>query len=776
MREDSQNSSAKTLSARYRNPSERPQIQGRLRNNDGNVFGRDRPRSRGRSHGIEESYCNTYSSYKTWEKHRYHSHDTWRSSSMKRGRNSESSLSRVSKTGTSEEGHEKSKPKRRKPTDEEDLTVPWSCEDVDPFTPQKARMTNNVNTYYGTGDPKDHVKIFQAAAQLERWAIPTWCHMFNSTLIGTARQKKYVKDSVEIHNIKQKDGETIEEFMERFKIETGRMKGAPECMRIFGFMHGSLKLIKRLNEHVPKTLEEMMTATLRKQIEELPSDMTRVPRSIAEHRLNIREGYSPVGQKTGAAPERAKAIQVEHDGSWRMCADFTDLNKACPQDCYPLLEIDWKVKSLCGYPFKCFLDAYKGYHQIQMTEQDEKSRPSTLVTRQISRNLEIYVDDLVIKSHMETELLRDIEETFCTLQKINMKLNPKKCMFRAAEGMFLGYMINPEGIKLCPDKTKAVLQLPSLRTIKEILANFLVKKPDDSPPEVSVIETPQEPWTLFTNGSSCVDGLGAGLILRSSAGTEFTYALSFAHLSKQVLVEVLKKKSMQEEEVATIVEEEGSTWMTPIMEYLKDGTLFNDRKEASKLRIKARQYELWEGVLYRRSFLKPWLRKGQVFDNCYELFHKVDRSKSRGNNHRRSEVVIPVKIKMSTYRKAVVDVIQNNEELRLNLDLLEEWRECAAICEAKEKVKMIKYYNTWVRDVTFRPGDFVYRSNEASHAMDGGKLGPKWEGPYEVTEALGDGVYRLRSKDGGVFLRTWNVANLKKCYLWETAWNNSHYN
>nr|GEU75969.1 reverse transcriptase domain-containing protein [Tanacetum cinerariifolium] len=76
-------------------------------------------------------------------------------------------------------------------------------------------------------------------------------------------QKKYVNDPVEIHNIKQKDRETIEDFMERFKVETGRMKGAPECMRIFGFMHGvnNPELIKRLNEHVLKTVKEMMIAT-----------------------------------------------------------------------------------------------------------------------------------------------------------------------------------------------------------------------------------------------------------------------------------------------------------------------------------------------------------------------------------------------------------------------------------------------------------------------------------------------------------------------------------
>ncbi|GKA49291.1 reverse transcriptase domain-containing protein [Tanacetum coccineum] len=136
------------------------------------------------------------------------------------------------------------------------------------------------------------------------------------------------------------------------------------------------------------------------------------------------------------------------------------------------------------------------YHQIQMAESDEekmdfhtsqgvycytkmpfglKNAGATyqwLVDKafdsQVSWNMEVYVDDLVIKSHTETEMLRDIDETFRTLRKINMKLNPKKCTFEAVEGMFLGYTITPKGIKPCPDKTEAVLQLPSLRTIKEV--------------------------------------------------------------------------------------------------------------------------------------------------------------------------------------------------------------------------------------------------------------------------------------------------------------------
>nr|GEX36431.1 reverse transcriptase domain-containing protein [Tanacetum cinerariifolium] len=130
-----------------------------------------------------------------------------------------------------------------------------------------------------------------------------------------------------------------------------------------------------------------------------------------------------------------------------------------------------------------------------------------------------------------------------------------------------------------------------------------------------------------------------------------------------------------------------------------------------------------------------------------------------------TKAIIPAEIRMPTYLSTAVDVVHNDEELRLNLDLLEERCECAAICEAKAKLKMTKYYNARVPNVTFRPGDFVYRSNDASHTVDERKLGPKWDETYEVTKALGDGAYKLRSMDGTVLPRTWNIANLKRCYL-----------
>ncbi|GJW44091.1 reverse transcriptase domain-containing protein [Tanacetum coccineum] len=363
-----------------------------------------------------------------------------------------------------------------------------------------------------------------------------------------------------------------------------------------------------------------------------PTDMTGVPRHIAEHRLNVWEGCSPVRQKKrGQAADRNQAIQEEvgklveagimkeehyhdwlsnlvmvkkHDDSWRMCVDFKDLNKACPKNGYPLPKIDWKVESICEFPFKCFLDAYKGYYQIKVAKEDEEK--TAFITsqgifcytklpfglrnagatyqhlvykafhKQIGRNLEVYVDDLVIKSHTEDEIVRDIEETFKTLREINIKLNPKKCTFGVKEGMFLGYKVNTKGLKVCLDKksdfhwtTEAeeafkqmkqlIAQLPMLTApmekeelivyfaaAKEMVSAVLMtekeakqmpiyfvsralREEDSSDTLMEVEEELPEPWILFTDGSSCTDGSEAGLILTTPEGMKFTYALRFSN-------------------------------------------------------------------------------------------------------------------------------------------------------------------------------------------------------------------------------------------------------
>ncbi|GJS69047.1 hypothetical protein Tco_0701888 [Tanacetum coccineum] len=164
--------------------------------------------------------------------------------------------------------------------------------------------------------------------------------------------------------------------------------------------------------------------------------------------------------------------------------------------------------------------------------------------------------------------------------------------------------------------------------------------------------------------------------------------------------------------------------------------------------------------------------------SCQEDLHNLNLSDHKGQSQELrstgdtpfslvygTEAVIPAEIEMPTIRTAEVNIATNDDERRIDLDILEERREQAAIREEKAKLKMKGYYDAKVRGVSFRPGDFVYRANDASHAEDTGKLGPKWEGPYEVTEALGKGAYKLRDMDGRELPRTWNICNLKKCYL-----------
>ncbi|GJS67654.1 hypothetical protein Tco_0682219 [Tanacetum coccineum] len=131
----------------------------------------------------------------------------------------------------------------------------------------------------------------------------------------------------------------------------------------------------------------------------------------------------------------------------------------------------------------------------------------------------------------------------------------------------------------------------------------------------------------------------------------------------------------------------------------------------------------------------------------------------------KTEAVIPAEIGMPIIRTAKVDLVQNNEALEINLDLLEKRREEAAIQEAKSKAKMEKYYNAKVRNTSFKLGDLIYLNNDAIRAEDIRKLGPKWEGLYEVTEALRKGAYKLRDHDEKQLSRTRNISNLKKCYV-----------
>ncbi|GJX58846.1 reverse transcriptase domain-containing protein [Tanacetum coccineum] len=171
---------------------------------------------------------------------------------------------------------------------------------------------------------------------------------------------------------------------------------------------------------------------------------------------------------------------------------------------------------------------------------------------------------------------------------------------------------------------------------------------------------------------------------------------SFAYLSKQVLVEELKEKSISEAEVLVVVEEEGDTWMTPIFKYLAEETLPMDMKQAREIRRKSWRFAIINGILYKKSFLGPWLMfrlPGEIISDNGKQFRDdpfKDWLDARSKNwieelphvlwaHRimikssnrdtpfsltyGTEVVIPAEIGMPTIRTAEVDLVQNNEAL-----------------------------------------------------------------------------------------------------------------
>ena len=87
---------------------------------------------------------------------------------------------------------------------------------------------------------------------------------------------------------------------------------------------------------------------------------------------------------------------------------------------------------------------------------------------QIGRNVEVYVDDMLVKSLDEEKHLDDLEETFDTLRRYNMKLNQSKSAFGVSSRTFLGFMVSYRGIEANPDKIQAILDMEPPRNIKEV--------------------------------------------------------------------------------------------------------------------------------------------------------------------------------------------------------------------------------------------------------------------------------------------------------------------
>ncbi|RVX07953.1 Retrovirus-related Pol polyprotein from transposon 17.6 [Vitis vinifera] len=223
------------------------------------------------------------------------------------------------------------------------------------------------------------------------------------------------------------------------------------------------------------------------------SDMKGIHPSIASHKLNVFPAARPIRQKIRRFhPDRQRVIQEEINKLLE--AGF--IREVSYPDCFPLPRIDQIVDSTSGQGMLSFLDAFSGYHQIPMSPDDEektafitphglycykvmpfglKNAGATyqrLMTKifkpLIGRSVEVYIDDIVVKSKTREQHILHLQEVFYLLRKYDMKLNPSKCAFGVSAGKFLGFMVSQRGIEVSPDQVKAVMETPPPRNKKEL--------------------------------------------------------------------------------------------------------------------------------------------------------------------------------------------------------------------------------------------------------------------------------------------------------------------
>jgi len=277
------------------------------------------------------------------------------------------------------------------------------------------------------------------------------------------------------------------------------------------------------------------------------NDLRGVSRDIIEHKLDIDPKIKPKKQKLRKmSDDKVAAVKAEvqrlldakvirevkyptwlantvpvkkKNGKWRMCIDFTDLNKACPKDDFPLPRIDKVVDDASNSQLMSLLDCFSGYHQIWMNREDEEktsfttpfgtycfvrmpeglknagqsfSRMSSKVLgHQLRKNVLTYVDDIVVTSTERKKHVADLAETFASLRRANLSLNPEKCVFGIDKGKVLGCLVSTKGIEANPDKVKALQSMEEPQSVRDVqkltgriaaLNRFIPRSADRSSP------------------------------------------------------------------------------------------------------------------------------------------------------------------------------------------------------------------------------------------------------------------------------------------------------
>ncbi|GJY17190.1 reverse transcriptase domain-containing protein [Tanacetum coccineum] len=301
---------------------------------------------------------------------------------------------------------------------------------------------------------------------------------------------------------------------------------------------------------------------------------------------------------------------------------------------------------------------------------------------------------------------------------------------------------------------------PRISVKGQILADFIVERLEYNPQGAEFSYALRFRFDV-TNNEAEYEALIAGLRIAKQMGVKILETNVDSRLvAIQVLVEELNEKSIIEAEVLAVMEDEGDTMHAGTRSVVAKAIRRGYYRPTMHADITGQQHKKDDSGMSRLPDSPPRTThskiglKSYAFANALPpssthkpMAHRTIIKSSNGDTlfslTYRTKAVILAEIDMPTLRTAEIDMVQNDEALEINLDLLEERREQAAI------------------------RDLMYWNNDANHAEDGRKLGPKWEGPYHVTEALRRGAYKLRDHNGKLLSQTWNVHNLKKCYVYE---------
>ena len=273
----------------------------------------------------------------------------------------------------------------------------------------------------------------------------------------TASMKQKAVDNVNVDELDMRD-EVLTRPEPSEELEPISLDDDPEHLAYIGS-----KLAKDLKGLLTQFLRQNRDVFARKQ-----ADMGGIDHTVITHKLNTSPSFKPIKQKRRSfAPERQKAINEEvgkllqagaireveypewlanvvlvkkENGKWRLCIYFTDINKACPKDSFPLPRIDLIVDATAGHELLSFMDAFSGYNQISMDPNDQEKASfvtaqgtycyrvmpfglknagatyqrlvNRMFQKQIGTTMEVYIDDMLVKSTTAELHIAHLSEAF----------------------------------------------------------------------------------------------------------------------------------------------------------------------------------------------------------------------------------------------------------------------------------------------------------------------------------------------------------------------------